>query len=113
MAALTTLQMVAPATAGPTFVAASGGGDTLKAGDRTYLIVRNGSGAPITVTVARFPNPDAEGMAETGLTVSVPATTGERWIGPLYGSRYRNPSTDNVEVTYSGVTSLTVAAVST
>lgn len=113
MAALTTQVMAYPVTAGPTFTAANAGGDTVKAGDNVRLIVRNGSGAPITVTIPRYPSTDAEGVAEAAFTVSVPATTGERWIGPLLGSRFTNPATGNVEIAYSGVTSLTVAAIQT
>jgi len=111
MAALTTQVIAYPVTAGPTFAAASGGGDTLKGGDNTILIVRNAGGSPITVTIPRYPATDSDGVATPAFTVSVPATTGERWIGPLNVSRYRNPATDNVEVSYSGVTSVTVAAV--
>jgi hypothetical protein len=112
MAALTKTQLTYPVTdMQGKFVAASGGGDTLLPGDKTYLLVKNASAGVITVTVARFPATDSEGQAETGLAVSVPITTGEKWIGPLSAGRYMNPATGNVEVTYSGVTSLTVAAV--
>jgi hypothetical protein len=39
--------------------------------------------------------------------VSVPAG-GERMIGPLSGSKYRNATTGVASITYSGVTSLTL-----
>lgn len=94
------------------YQAAAGGGDTLKAGDGVRLIVRNGGGAPITVTIPRYPATDAEGVAETALAVSVAAGS-ERWFGPLRGSRFTNPANDNVEVAYSAVTTVTVAVVST
>lgn len=110
MAALTTQVLAGPVVAGPSFIAASGGGDTLKPGDNARLLVKNGGGAPITVTIPRYPALDTEGIAEAPFAASVPAA-GERWIGPLYGSRYMNPATGNVEVTYSGVASVTVAAV--
>ena len=113
MAALTPVTFAYPSAPGPTFVAANAGGDTVKAADNVRLIVRNASGSPITVTIPRYPATDSEGVAETALTVSVPATTGERWIGPLYGSRYTNPATGNVEIAYSAVTSVTVAAIAT
>lgn len=111
MAALTKQGIAFPASAGPTFQAAAGGGDTLKPGDKTYLIVRNGGGAPIDVTIPGYPATSVWGSVVGALVVEVPAA-GERWIGPLYGSQFANPANGNVEVSYSDVTSVTVAAVS-
>lgn len=111
MAALTAQSMSYPNTA-ITVAAASAGGDTVKAADNVRLMVRNASGASITVTIPRYPATDPEGVAETALTVAVPAGT-ERWIGPLYGSRFTNPATGNVEIAYSAVTSVTVGAIAT
>lgn len=106
MAALTTQSVVASGLT-PAFVAATGGGDTCAPGDRNFLVVKNASGAPITVTLAAFPDTSPWGAAIPDPTVSVPAA-GERWIGPLVGSQYGNPTTGQVGITYSGVTSLTV-----
>lgn len=111
MSALTTQTLPYPSAA-PTYQAANAGGDTVKAGDTTRLIVKNASGGSINVTIPRYPATDAEGVAETALVVAVPAGS-ERWIGPLYGSRYTNPATGNVEVAYSAVTSVTVGVIST
>lgn len=113
MAALTKTQLVYPATVGPTYQAAGAGGDNCDPGDKTFIIVKNASGSAVTVTIPRYPATDAEGVAETALTVSVPATTGERWIGPMTGSRFMNPATGKVEWTYSAVTSVTVAVITT
>lgn len=110
MSALTKQSVVFPASAGPTFQAADVAGDTLKAGDKTYLIVKNGGGGSINVTIPGYPTTSRYGSAIPGLVVAVPAG-GERWIGPLFGKQFRNPATDNVEVSYSGVGSVTVAAV--
>lgn len=109
MAALTTQSLAYPSTV-ITYAAAAGGGDTAKAADNARLIVRNGSGSSINVTIARFPTTDAEGVAETNMVLAV-AAGAERWIGPLYGSRFTNPATGNVEITYSAVTTVTVAVV--
>jgi hypothetical protein len=68
-------------------------------------VARNASGSPITVTVV-VPGTYA-GQPLTDVPVSVPATTGERWIGPL-SSRLADPTTGLINITYSGVTSLTV-----
>lgn len=115
MAALTVLN-VAEAGLVPELVAAAAGGDNFVNGDdeRTFLVVRNASAGPITVTVtaqsaaARVPGYGQ--MAKANLTVSVPATTGEKWIGPFAGQAF-NDSAGLVQVTYSAVTSLTVTAV--
>lgn len=111
MATLNKTQLVYPATAGPTFSAVAAGGDAVAPGDKTYIIVKNANASPCVVTIPRYPSTDSEGVAEAALTVSVPASTGERWIGPLYGSRFANPSTGLVEWTYSVSASVTIAAV--
>jgi hypothetical protein len=111
MAALTTQTMVYPATT-ITTQAAAAGGDTLKPGDNVRLMVRNGGGSSINVTINRYPATDPEGVAETALVVAV-ANGAEKWIGPLGGSRFANPANGNVEITYSAVTSVTVAAIAT
>jgi hypothetical protein len=111
MAALTKQSVAFPSSVAPTYVAAAGGGDTCKAGDDTYLFVKNGGGSPITVTIPGYPTTAPWGGAVTGLVVTV-ANAAEKWIGPLKGAQFRNPATDNVEIAYSGVTSVTVACVS-
>ncbi len=45
------------------------------------------------------------------MSVSVPATTGDRMIGPLPAEHFADPSDGLAAITYSGVTSVTVAAV--
>jgi hypothetical protein len=106
MALLTTQQMTS-AGAALTLAAANVGGDTADISNgRTFLWCKNASGGAITVTLAT-PG-DVEGLAIADRTVSVPATTGERMIGPLNPAVYGSIAT----ITYSGVTSFTVAAVS-
>ncbi len=94
----------------PTYASAAGGGDKFVPGDDTFLNVRNASGAPITVTVV---TPGAvEGQAIADLTFSVPATTGNIMVGPFPLALFANSADDNLAaITYSGVTSLTIAAV--
>lgn len=56
--------------------------DTIKfTGGKMFLIVRNTSGAPNVTTVV-VPG-SKYGQAVPDVAVSVPATNGERWIGPL------------------------------
>jgi hypothetical protein len=106
---MATLTFVQPTIAGtnPAFAAAAGGGDKVPPNDRGYLHVKNGSGGSITVTVV-VPGNGKYGQANPDVAVAVPAAA-ERLIGPLPADL---AGTDGlVDITYSGVTSLTVAAI--
>lgn len=92
------------------FAAASGGGDTCPTGAGVNLIYKNGSGAPITVTLA-YPGKYDGDQTVSGRTFSVPATTGE-FVIPVRDI-YKDPTTGVASITYSGVTTLTVACVRT
>ena len=80
------------------YEAADVGGDTFNNAGRTFLHVKNGSGVPLTVTVAAKPTKtDREATVSAG---------GEVFMGIF-------PLTDfnvNASITYSVVTSLTIAA---
>lgn len=95
----------------PTFAAAAGGGDSFvndqADGSRTFLVVKNGGGSPITVTVddPNSKSPDGATQFNPDLAVTV-ANGGERWIGPL-GSRFIDGN-GNTAIAYSAVTSVTV-----
>lgn len=108
---MATLTYVQPTIGGtsPGFVAAAGGGDKVAPNDRGYLHVRNGSGGVITVTVLT-PGNDQYGQARPDIAIAVPATTGERLIGP-FPANLADPADGLVAITYSGVTTLTVAAI--
>jgi hypothetical protein len=95
-------------------VAASGGGDTIDNTDENVILyVNNGGGAPITVTIATPGTVD--GLAITDRTVSV--TNGQsRYIGPFKNKVYGQAvggltSPVGLAITYSGVSSVTVAAI--
>lgn len=101
----------------PAFVAAAAGGDkfTNPNDERTYVRVKNGGASPITVTVAPVaPNSVKQAGATPGpvslpnYSVPVPAS-GDITIGP-FPAAY-NDADGNVNLTYSGVTSVTVAAI--
>lgn len=89
------------------YVAAAGGGDTFKNDGNTFFECINGSGGDITLT---FTTPGkVGGVAIADPTVVV--TAGERRkVGPFEPSIF-NTSAGLVAVGYSGVTSLTVAAI--
>jgi len=88
-----------------TLAAASGGGDTVAGGSRASgwdigvaLLVQNGGAGAITVSI--------DGVAQTAL----PNTAGANLaVYPLYATQYGKVRA----ITYTGVTSVTVAAVRT
>lgn len=91
-----------------TMAAASGGGDKVDGGDDVALLVTNGGGSPITVTIA-VPGNTRAGQAEPDVAITVANGT-SKLIGPL-ADFLENRETDRlVAITYSGVTSVTVAA---
>ena len=107
--ALLTTQVVSLSGLTRTFSAASGGGDTFVPGDGVCLQVKNAGGSPVTVTVVT-PN-TVGGLAIADSVSTVPATTGDVLIGPFSRENFARPSDGLGEITYSGVTSVTVAVV--
>lgn len=72
---------------------------------RVMFRAKNGSASPITVT---FDTPGTiDGLAVANLDVVIPATTGDVLIGPFTGN-FNQPGTQDVFVSYSAVTTLTV-----
>jgi hypothetical protein len=110
MATLTT-QVINRAGTVITPVAAAGGGDAMACGANNYLEVVNGGGSPITVTLA-IPA-GASGYANVAYTSSAVSVTNgtTKRIGPIAAGIYQDPTTGLCTITYSGVTSVTVAAV--
>lgn len=107
--ALLTTQDVVFAGLTPSYAACTGGGDTFTADNDTFIHVKNGSAGALTVTIT----PQATsvgGQAITPIAVSIPAGQ-ERMIGPFPPAFFNNPSTGVGSITYSGVTSLTIAVI--
>lgn len=103
--ALLATQAVGLAGTTLTLAAATGGGDTFTPGDNVFLEVNNGSGAPITVTI------DSKVLSNYGTDedIIVSVAAGARvGIGPLPAQRFADPNTGLGNITYSGVTTLTV-----
>lgn len=86
-------------------VAAGSGGDQIPAGPGRILEVINGSGASINVILNSIKSCD-QGF-DHDVTVAVPAGT-TRFLGP-FSDRYVD-STGMVNITYSAVTTVTVAS---
>lgn len=109
MATLTT-QNVTRAGVVPTYGACAGGGDRFTPSNTTFLHVKNGSGGALTVTVAATKVPLAN-MTEAVAAVSI-AAGAEKMLGPFPADHF--VATDGsglADITYSGVTSLTIAVV--
>jgi hypothetical protein len=108
-----TVQPLTAAGSTPTFGAAAGGGDKVQPGDHTFIVVKNGGGSPITVTIDDPTTQAPAGAAAFNPDASISVGNGsEKWIGPLPASRFAG--TDGLAaITYSGVTSVTVAAIRT
>jgi hypothetical protein len=110
MATLTT-QVINRAGAVITPVAAAGGGDAMACGSGLMLEVVNGGGSSITVTLvipaARTYEPNV--AIQSPVISVVNATT--KWIGPVDAATFADPVTGLCTITYSAVTSVTVAAV--
>lgn len=107
--ALIATQSTSVAGTAPTFAAAAAG-DTARVGAHMTLIVKNASGAPITVTLTP-PSTLPTGSAYPPKVYTVPATNGEQWI-PLL-EVYADPATGQASVSYSATASVTRAVVLT
>lgn len=111
MAALTTFALVDAGTA-PSLGAVSAS-DTAEVGNgkNTFYVVKNASGSPVTVTIV-VPGNTTYGELAPDKVISVPATTGEKWI-PLR-KEYADAAVAGVgrcTITTSAQTSVTAAVV--
>ena len=73
---------------------------------RTFMHIKNGSGAPITCTVTSAGTVQTRAIADDVITVG--ATTGEQMVGPWPRSIY-NAADGNIDITWSATASVTVA----
>lgn len=90
-----------------TLGAASGGGDKIAVSSDTVLLVRNGGGGSIDVTIA-VPG-DEYGQARPDIVKAV-AAGAFAVFGP-FPADLADPDDRLVHISYSGVTSVTVAAI--
>lgn len=104
------VQSVSKTGLSPTYTSAAGGGDKVKPGDHTWIHVRNGGGSSVTVTVddTKTAAPDGYTAFDPDLEVVI-EPGGNRHIGPLPETRFRGDD-GLVHITYSGVSSVTIAA---
>lgn len=106
--ALLNTQTIEGSGTSPTYAAAAAGGDKVSlAAPNTFLHVKNGGGASITVTITTQ-NADYRGLTLPDRTVTV-AASGEQMIGPLDASLQADIN-GQAAIGYSAVTSVTVGA---
>lgn len=103
-----TPQVVVLAGITPALVAAEAGGDEFENSGRDFIHIKNGGGSPIDMTV------NSQAACSQGsdhdVVVSIPATTGEKFIGPFPKDRF-DDAANKVQITYSAVTSVTIGIV--
>lgn len=104
--ALLTKQTIGLAGVAPAYTAVSAS-DTFPPGNNVFLHVKNAGGSSSTVNIVTPGN--VSGQAVADISVTVPATTGDRMIGPLPGGLVADQTTGLATVTFSFVTSVTVA----
>lgn len=109
--AVITVQQASLAGLNPSYVAASATGDTVPNDGKLVLHVKNVNAASRTVTVASQKTA-TPGLSPSNNAVSVPATTGERIIGPFDATIW-NDVNGNLVVTYSSEVGVTLAAIRT
>lgn len=106
-----TVQPVTIAGATPSYAAANVDGHAVANTGHEFLHVKNGGGAPITVTIVTPLTVGGRAVADD--TVTVP-NGGERMIGPFSQTAHSHPSgsadASEVHVNFSAITSVTVAA---
>lgn len=107
MATIAAQQVTPQGLVNPTLVAATSGGDAFSPGENTVFWVKNGSGSSVTVTIDVTAT--VFGLAAPNIAVVVPAGD-QAFLGPYPVGEVEQESTGLCDVTYSSVTTVTVAA---
>jgi len=105
---LLTPQVVVLTGIEPALVTADVGGDEFVNSGRDFIHIKNGGGSPIDVTIDS--QVDCNQGVDHDAVVSIPATTGEKFIGPFPKDRF-NDEAGKVQITYSAITSVTIGIV--
>ena len=102
-----TVQEISLAGITPSYAAAEADGNSF-ANDGDVLLQVKNAGSEITVTIQTPMKVGGVDVAE--VTVTIPATTGDKMVGPFDPTIF-NQSAGVVYVDYSAVTTVTVAAI--
>lgn len=100
------VQQISKSGIAPSFVAAAAGGDTPANDGQTLVHVKNGGASSVNVTINSVEK--CNHGFDHDVIVAVPAGS-ERIIGPFEPKRFNNEN-GRLNITYSAVTSVTVAA---
>jgi len=90
-----------------TMAAAAAGGDKFDNTGSELVLIKNGSGSPVTLTITTPATMD--GLAVTDRTVAIPA--GEMHLLGPWPTKYYNDSNGQVSLGYSAETSVEVAII--
>lgn len=106
--AVVNTQVVSPAVTTPVWNAASAGGDKITNPVGSLVGIRNGSGVSVTCTVAAQATLPSGGVYPA-LVITIPATTGERWVtlGPEFVD-----ANGQADLVWSAATTVTFAVLS-
>ena len=99
-------QAVALSGLTPSYSAAAAS-TTVTCGERSFLHVKNTAGSSMTVTLTTTAR--VRGQLAADVVVTVPATTGDKLIGPITSELFAGASDGTCAVTYSSTTNVTVA----
>lgn len=108
-------QQIVPTGLTPVYTAISGGGDKAVPADGSFLHFKNTNAATYTVVIddPTSVSPSGAQSFNPDLSVVIPATTGDKMIGPI-GARFANPADGLAAITYTGTTTNgTVASLQT
>jgi hypothetical protein len=102
-----TPQVVSLAGLTPTYSSAVAS-TTVPCSEHNFLHVKNAAGSSMTVTLTATAK--VRGQAAADVVVTIPATTGDKMIGPLTQELFQGAVDGTCAVAYSSTTSVTVAA---
>lgn len=110
--AVLTIQNVSADGLDASYASAGVSGDKVRPTDRTFIHVKStNAGSSVTVTVDDTLSTEPTGATSFNPDLSVVIEPlGNRFIGPLPSSRFRNVSDGYADITYSTTASVTVAA---
>ena len=107
-----TVQQITETGAAATYVAATAEGDTADNNGNMFLHIKNGGGGAITATITALTTSVDSGvygdLTKANATIEVAAET-EAFIGGFAPAAF-NDGNGEIAITYSGVTSVTIAA---
>ncbi len=107
-----TVQTISESGKSASYASADGSGDVVANNGKLFLHIKNGSGGSITTTITAQTTSVDSGtygtLTKADASIAIGAS-GEAFIGPFHPLAF-NDSSSQIEITYSAVTSLTIAA---